>query len=346
MTLAVDRPVTAIEKIAGFVASIVLATFSYRWIEKPGKNKAGTTWSSKRPMLLWLGYAAATVAGLAVVANPNEYAYRLPSYLSNADFALLDSNPRSDECFLEAGEARQNGFVPKFCKIGTQGAVQPRAILWGDSASNALQPAVDQALASLRLSGVVSSASGCAPVEGVPYADESLVHSFKHCGEGLGNNTLKFIRESKGLDLVLMHANWARYDYPDLKRDLLPEICELKKMGKNIVLIGQVPYPDYSTPRYWSRMEIQHRQRIDEITFPESASLPLNAVFNSLVKDVAATCGEVPVIDPYDFLCSQGQCYSVRNGKAMFRDGAHLTNAGADQLVAPLQTVIKRAAEL
>jgi peptidoglycan/LPS O-acetylase OafA/YrhL len=326
MTMVTDRPLSISIRIGGIVLSIVLAVFSHRWVEISFRDKSGY-WTNLKILVMWAGTAAVlTLVAIFVGTRPEEYNYRLPAYLNGPDNALLDSNPRREECFQEAEGAQKFGYTPKFCSIGVP-RNELQAIVWGASFADALQPAVDQALKAADLSGVVSAASGCPPIESVPYTDGAMRNIFKHCGLGLGRNTLSYIYHHKSLKLILMHANWSRYDAANFPSDMAKEICELKSNGKIVLLVGQVPQPPFDTPRYWAKMETSQRAFINELKFKEAPET--NLIFNALTTATDSQCGGVQIVHPADVLCEAGYCSAVREGKAIYMDAAHLTKSGA-----------------
>ena len=333
MTMGVNAPLGMPVRIGGIVLSIALASLSHRWVEAKIRNKTGF-WANKRILLLWATTSVFTLCLLLFVSiYPDEYQYRLPAYLKNADFALRDSNPRRNECFQERDDARDMGYQPYFCRIGTHTS-ELQAILWGDSFADAIQPAVDKAFLTAGYSGVVSAASGCPPLEAVAYADEPTQHLFKHCISGLGSSTLSFIREHKSIELVMMHANWARYGARNFPHDMANEICALKSSGKRVILIGQVPQPPFDPPRYWAQQQTTQRGSINKIEFNDTHEM--HSVFNEVLKATVNKCDGVQVILPKDALCQSSRCLAVYEGRAVFRDPAHLTNSGAMLLLDPI----------
>ena len=338
MTIGVDRPLTLSERTAGILLSVFLSVASLRFIENKVRLKTGY-WTKSKLVWLWVAILIIACTQLAfVLARPNEYKYRLPDYLSKAEFGIQDSNPRASECFLEGEDFRARGGQPTFCHIGSPNHA-PQVILWGDSFTDALQPAVDKALLGSDLSGIVSAASGCPPMEGAPYTDVSLIQRFSHCSQGLGTNTLTYIRDHKSLNLVIMHANWERYKGPGFAKDLATEICALKAIDKTVVLIGQIPQPPYDTPHYWANAELKQHAPISEITFNGSASSS-ESVFKEIVNNLDMNCGSVPVLQPKDVMCRFDQCYSVKDGESLYKDTAHISNAGAALMEGPISNFL------
>ena len=327
----VDRSLDFTEKSIGVVISIFLAYLTYKFIEQTTRSRNGF-WSNRRVILVWLLSVLISVLSLVVIAKTENSNFRLPEYMRRVELGMEDKNPALKACMSGHEEAIARGFVPKFCKLGSKESGDISLMLWGDSHADAIQPAIDFALTTKNLTGVASTASGCAPFDGIGYSSDELKESFSHCGLGHGKKTFELIVKSNSIKYVMMHANWSRYDFKILKAELVPQVCAIKKTGKKIILIGQVPIPEFDVPRVWASRQLKIGHPIDEITFDESLSNAANGSFKSLVSDIESSCGEVQVISPSEGLCELGKCYAVKNGKTNYIDTGHLSANGSSNV--------------
>lgn len=339
MAVAVDKPLSTLEKLTGLLISLGASYVSYKWIEQPIRKKSGH-WNSKKVIGFWGVSILISIAALAVAQKSSETSYRLPVYLANAEKARVDKNPRQDECFLDAGKAAARNNDPLLCRIGVNPSNSTDAILWGDSFADAIQPMVEKLLTANNLSGVVSTLPGCLPINKVAYVDDAMKRQFSHCDKGLNQKTFEFIAKTPTLKYIIMTANWKRYDTDVLNRDVVQQICKLKTLNRTPILIGPVPSPNYDVPRQWGRMELKQREIIDTMVFPHASSKDVENIFHTLIERIESSCGAVRYVMPSQTYCEKGNCYAVKNGNALFVDNVHLSRTGALMMQDQLEAVL------
>jgi len=339
MAVAVDKPVSTIEKLIGLLISLGASYVSYKWIEQPIRLRS-EYWNSKKVIGLWIASILISIATLAVALKSSETSYRLPAYLANAEKALVDKNPRQDECFLDGDQAAARNNTPHLCQIGVNHPNFADAILWGDSFADAIQPMVEKILTESNLSGVVSTLSGCLPMNKVAYVDDAMKRQFSHCGKGINEKTFEFIAQTPTLKYIIMTANWSRYDPDVLNLDFVQHVCALKALNRIPILIGHVPSPNYDVPRQWGRMELKQREIIDTMVFPLASSRGVESMFATLIERIESSCGAVRYVMPSQTYCETGNCYAVKNGNALFVDNVHLSRTGALKMQDQLEAVL------
>ena len=328
MAVAVDRPVSFVEKLVGLLISLALALASYKFVEQPFRVKAGY-WKSNKVVAVWIFSIVISVAALAITQKSTETSYRLPAYLMNAEKALVDKNPRQSECFLDRHQVAAQNNIPKLCAIGAEKSNHIDAILWGDSFADAIQPMVNEVLLSNHLSGVVSTLAGCLPLDKNSYKNESNRNEFNYCDKGLNKKTFEVVVDTPSLKYIFFTANWNRYDEDVLNNDFALQVCTLKKLNRTPILIGPVPSPNYDVPRQWGRMELKSRTVIDNMTFARSSAAEAEKKFTQLLANITSSCGEIPVIMPSATYCEKDDCFSVKNGQSLYVDSTHLSSKGA-----------------
>lgn len=342
MVIAVDRPLSGIEKILGILVSLSASCISYKWIEQPIR-KQSERWSGKKIIGLWSLSILLSVSALAVAHKSSDTSYRLPTYLANAEKALIDRNPRQDECFLDAVKAANRNNVPLLCKIGANSSTSVDAILWGDSFADAIQPMVEMVLNANNLSGVVSTLPGCLPINKIAYFDDALRRQFSHCDKGLNQKTFEFISQTPSLQYIIMTANWRRYDKNVLNHEFVQHVCKLKKLHRIPILVGPVPSPNYDVPRQWGRLELKQRQIVDSMSFPYASTKLEESMFYTLLEKIESSCGTVRYVMPSKVYCKDGDCFAVKNGIALYMDSAHLSRTGALLMRDQLETILMRS---
>jgi len=341
MAVAIDRPLSEVEKIVCLLISFSVSFISYKWIEQPTRRKSAY-WSNKKVMGFWISSILISIAALAIAQKSNETSYRLPAYLANAEKALVDINPRRAECFFDRHQVMEHRHTPTLCRIGTR-KNEADAILWGDSFADAIQPMIEDVLISNQLSGVVSTLAGCLPLNMNAYKEAAYKEEFGYCDKGMNQKTLTYISNSPSVKYVFISANWIRYDSDVLNHEFAAELCSLKKMGRHPMLIGPVPAPNYDVPRRWGRLELKDRDVIDTISFSRTPTFEAEAKFSSLIEHVKDLCGNVHFVMPSATYCESNDCFSVKDGKALFVDKAHLSNQGANLMRRDVDALLQKA---
>ena len=114
------------QKLAVIAGSIILATISWRYIERPFRNP---NWASRRQILLGGGISMATVATLGVIGvQAGGFPFRSPSLQVAA--VGSESEWKQHVCFLEAQDDLRSWSVDACTRAGLRG---PKVFLWGDS---------------------------------------------------------------------------------------------------------------------------------------------------------------------------------------------------------------------
>jgi peptidoglycan/LPS O-acetylase OafA/YrhL len=321
-------------QFCGITLSVLLAYFSYRWIETPTrKNKE--IWTNKR--IVWIYFLAIViaVAMVAIARRTHGMPFRLPSYLSRAEYAMHDSNPRGDECFIERADKRAKG-ISRYCPIGLANKTAPSLILWGDSFADSIQGPTDEITTKLGEKGEVATISGCPPIDVFPFDDPILKIRFPACATDFNKRVYDHIKHSQNIKTVVMAAKWILYDTDILERKL-PEIaCELKSENKDVVVFGTFPVADYDVPHTWAEQQHVLGRPIEEMTVAASRQEEAVQQFKVVNDAIVKKCGGVKIIYPMKTLCNEKDCFLVKNGISNYHDQWHLSTKGAQLLAKPL----------
>ena len=210
------------------LASLIMAWFSWRFVEGPFRNKNQTT----RKFIFTLsiiGMIAFSLIGISMhfsngfLSRLSEEEKRIYSY-STFDRGYYY---REGICFLKP-EQSDDSFDEQ-CLNG-------KSLIWGDSHAAAL---------SFGLRGTNSfsqlTASGCPPIIGQYFADRPF------CSE-INNRVIEYVKKGSFTEIYL-HSNWLRYDYSQISM-LSETIEEILLIDPNIYIkvIGGVPQWQPSLP--------------------------------------------------------------------------------------------------
>lgn len=313
------------------VVAILLAAASYRWIETPfrrNRSIAGTP--ARNRLFAGAGIVMVAVAGIALLVKADQgWQARF-----SADVVALDQARHPVIPFREC-----DGHPPDFagieCRIGVKGAPL-RVLLWGDSHALAWAPAMNEILKRQGVAGILAVNSACPPLLGVNNPVDTVCHS--------DNERLMRAIGSRHFDTIILHASWTSYSDPEGQYTLTDEqgrtgnanvftpafdrtIRALRSLAGRIVLVGptsgapsDIPFRLASAAR---RMQAYPPGR-------SATDVQLHARWFWQVAQRYRNDPQVVLVDPSRWFCSVQSCrYLSDDGKLLYRDGGHLSLAGA-----------------
>ncbi len=323
-----------------FAATFILSWLSYRFVENPIRRKQ--IMASPRSI-----FAASAVSLLAFVMvgfaayRGDGFEHRIPAQVQHIADGARDTSPLCDLAptlaEIEAG---------KLCRLGRKSG-DAEVLLIGDSHASALIPAVHAAAESLQLGAEFVARGGCPPL---PDIDQSNSQFNVGCAEH--NRALIDLIGRGGYDKVVAVGLWTKYTQPnalsyigaedfastDSKQVFARQFDKLRELvlgsGADLIIVDEVPYPPLGT-FHPSRFAMAVWQGAD----PQSAGLSREALstrqgwlwqyFDSLPAQ------GVSRFSSHEELCGpNGFCAAISNGRAVYRDGHHLSAFGA-QLLGP-----------
>ena len=105
----------------------------------------------------------------------------------------------------------------------------------------------------------------------------------------------------------------------------------LVEQGKNIIVVGPVPYFSFSVPDHWIYQQIKTGLPIDFLTDPivnQETLFNVQLVAQQKLSE-SLTSRHVSWIDPLSRFCNRTNCLLVNNRLIYFKDVTHLSEAGA-----------------
>ncbi len=317
------------------VASFFLAAITHRLVETPFRDRGRTP-----GVLCWSVPTYATLAAVAAVAVFNAgVPTRVPATVQLADQADSGRNPLSRSCGY-----RRIEFAPQECRIGPEG--EPAWAVWGDSHAVVLSPAIIEAGFG---PGQLIAHSSCPPLLGVRRAspDGEDCMRFNH-------SVLDYLESSPGLSTVILVARWAMYangtgmNESDNQQVVLVAdglegdnrelfsiglrrmVDRLTGLGKDIVIVSQVPEIPFNVPRAIGRARIEGDP--DPRGPHLSSYFARNGDVLAVISDIEDRLPGVRVIHPFLELCATGRCMIQSDGKSIYYDHHHLTVGAARSL--------------
>ncbi|WFU04243.1 acyltransferase family protein (plasmid) [Rhizobium sp. CB3171] len=332
------------------VVSLALASFSWRFIEQPFRGRGSRL--GRRPL-----FAAAAVVMVAVVGfgsyviRDNGAPSRLPADVQKVYAATYDiSRYGAPPCFADSdttGPSLSDIRAGKLCPLGADGSASPSFLVWGDSHSGAMSPAIDEAAKQAGVSGLFAGHASCPPL---PDAQLPARGDVKRCGEF--NAAVRDLVRSKHIPLVFLIAYWPKYVHdaelphegvyfdpsvpPPLEDKSAPVtasldrlVAELTQQGTKVVLVMDVPEMGRYMPEAVAKAVMTKTST--EVAPPWSYVAKRQALSRAILAGLAAKYGAA-IVDPLPAICHDGHCDATQDGMPLYKDADHITATTSKRL--------------
>ncbi len=319
-----ETPINNAQKIALLALVALLSYISWRWVEKPFRDRSLVSSAFLMKTVL-VSLVGCILFGWFIIKT-HGYAKRFPDYIARASIQGWEHTPRK-ECFRTGENTKKDSN--QFCAFGTSSKPDDATmILWGDSHANQYLTPVTKAAQSTGLTGLIANMSGCRA-----FVESDTVHyeDYPHCKE-FNFEVYGFLKAHPAISTVILGRIWSTDDQAIDRAVFL--IKDLISQGKKVVLITPLPIPSMHVENVWSLRQIKAGHGIETITLENSAAvkqseilLKLNARLVSELKS-----GKLFLIDPTQRLCDKSFCYAVKDGVAIFKDISHLTELAAQKM--------------
>jgi peptidoglycan/LPS O-acetylase OafA/YrhL len=292
-------------QIAGvLVASVVLATLMWRYVEQPFRRPAAAL-TRRRVFAGGLGaIAVACLLGFVGIAGQG-FPARFPGFAEQevvADHELW----KSGTCFLP-GDVEELAWSARDC---TRIATGPRKVmLWGDSYAAHYVPGIIANADALHATVLQYTASGCPPA--------LSLHARPRC-EKFNAHALAIIR-AEHVQTVILSARWTDHLHSSLDQ-IGSTLAALDAMGVSVVLVGQSPEfaADAQVIAFLKGSRDPGAINRWTVAFP--------LAINDTLRRIA---GEHVFIDPMPPLCDGSTCTYQDRGTFLFLDYGHYSAAGS-----------------
>ena len=323
----------------------LLGWLSWRYIEQPFRGRSGLL--SRRALFVQTSIAVALFAAAgAVIWIGKGLPQRYPSDIRQILAAGQPPDRSARHCFSRSPAAVTTGNL---CRIGDPAAA-PTFILWGDSHSQAVLPAVAAAARQQHRAGLFAGHGYCAPLAGVTRDDVRRCLPF--------NTAALKLALKPGISEVVLVARWAfdagapplgaddraaivLFDRQSKTHDaagtpaafargLERTVRMLTRAHRKVVIVASVPENRVVIPEELAKMRILNAQWPVETR--RSDFLARQAFVFSLFEKLAKRYG-VTVIYPHETLCGASSCAVAFDGRPLYRDEHHLSAFGAMRLM-------------
>ena len=344
------RDLGVVDKVGISVVSLVLSVLSWHYVERPLRTGR---WKVLAPRKLFAG-AAVAIAAFVAVGGVGHRAHGFPARLDPKvlEMAAVQQAPWRTDCSRATPAQIVSG---KLCKVGADAA--PDVLIWGDSHVLALLPAVEQTVKTAGRSALVASQPGCPPLLGTSRHD---VEKKLVCPR-FNDAVARLTAENSHLSTVVLIARWGWYSqtapfdaedqHPSISVDgpvgnprefgagLKRTFDHLTKLGKEVVVITQVPELRYVPPSVLARSRLFGREPPPKVTLTE------HRAYQSVALATLSTLSKeypVKVVDVADTFRRDGVFIVEQGGVLLYRDASHLSAQGAGLVVSRLQGLFER----
>ena len=343
------RPLTRAECVLLVVVSMVAALLSWRFVEQP--LRVGLVSFPRRAVL---GAGLMVMAVGIIVGAVLALGQGVPQRFSPSELRVLKAGedvPVLANC-LPLRPTVNGAATVQVCPIGVDGSKSPEFALWGDSHAEALSPAVAAAAQRFGGQGLAYIRGGCPPLLTVRQAREG----FDDCN--LDSEAFMADMAAKpNIRQVILVARWALYamgrrfrseaghtvylrDDDSSERSIAANqaiftqglnqtVERLTAMGKQVVLVSQIPEAEFKVPAALARA--MHLNRNLEVA-PRVEDYSERQAFVSALFLQQLNRPGVMIVHPEQALCAQDRCAVSVAGSPIYRDSNHLTATAARSL--------------
>ena len=316
------RPPTAIETVVLFAAMIALAFLSWRFVERPFRNRHKV---SQRAIFLFSGAGLLLFAGVGAALF---LAKGLPQRFPGLKAAMVNNetgDTAGPKCFLKDGTTTWGGTD---CFL-TQAPGKPVVLLWGDSHANHYAQPIRDAQPPLQANILYFASAGCLPV---------LHNSGKPRPYCAGNNAevLNIIKRFH-VSTVVLSGYWQYVmDKTGMPvTDIEATVRQIRAMGLDVRIIGDNPDYNFANPQF---LAYRLRQRAAPDA-PFYLSPRNNGDINAQLRRIA---GPGRFFDPMHMLCRADGCLTYEAGEILMTDNAHFSPYGAAKVLKEMRPLLER----
>lgn len=323
-------PLPPSQRFLLLLISLVLAVFSWKFVETPFRRRALLERRSHIFAFFGLTTAVMCLAGLVIFrldGAPSRIPAAALQYLQENPVVEGDNNSISSRV-LTLMDA-QNG---NFNFFGTTNLGQPIDLLvWGDSHAQVEIPMLDALCKEHSVRAVAATHSQTAPLVGY---ESRGVWSLNRDSLAFNDAVVEFV-QSKHISNVIIIARWDYYITEDkgtdrLHRGIMATIEALQNSGAKIWIMRQVPKYSWNVPKALASA-VLHGHDPEQLGRPVAEQRIEMQIQNPIFEGISSS--NVTILDPTDFFVdASGRCRVAKDGKSLYFDTDHVNLAGAFML--------------
>ena len=351
------HPLSLAQALILVVASIAVATASWRYVERPFRYSQGKAILSQKATLVGgLGaLALSACVGFAIYLGDG-LPWRLGPEALRFYIASDDHNALRFPCLANSGRSPLRAAR---CTVpAPRGDNGYDVLVWGDSHGDALFPAIAAAGQNLGLATRQVTKRGCPPILGAKRVEEG-----RHA-KGFGRSpcekynaaVMRELRNGPRPSLVILVARWSMYtettvDFAGSRRIFLIDNEHRKldietsrevlsralgqttdaitALGIPVLLIGQPPEFFQSPNVCFVERTLSRRDASFCFREPRQVAVERLRASEEILREVASSRPATTYISLNSILCDELTCWAKENDQPLYGDNNHLSIAGA-----------------
>ncbi|MEQ8693118.1 MAG: acyltransferase family protein [Pseudomonadales bacterium] len=333
--------------IAAIALATVLATLSWRYIERPFRGAKGAL--TNRRFVALCGVSCASIVAMGLFLDQtNGFAGRIPDKIADKlDVANLAS--QTDRSCVGIDPERLS--AESLCRLGVAG--EPTFILWGDSHAASIAPVVNRIAIDRGISGYNGVAYGCAPLLGVdkvPFDPKRPCKTF--------NAAILDVIKAANISDVILFARWAthaegsgfgheggrqtllsagnvtatntRENRLVFKQAFSDTLRTLNELGIEPVILLSTPVPGFHVPQAFF-VRSQLGMPFEPLAINQVAHSQRQAAVHAAI-DALRGKYRFKAIATESLFCTDGTCATIIDDVPLYSDHNHLSISGTGKV--------------
>lgn len=291
--------------VAMIVGSVALATFSWKYVEQPFRQKRPFT--APAPIFAFSSVAIVLLCALGLAGKLGQgFPQRFPDFSQQR---IIVGDWRNGVCFNEGPSPIENWNLADCTR--THGFAD-NVLLWGDSFAAHYVSGLDANVDKIQANIIQYTYAGCPP-------DLSYFSYARPNCTRFNQRALKIIHDA-GIQTVLISGRWTDYEVRGFD-GLQQTIDTLDKLGVRVFVIGQSPefVADVQKIAFFAK-----RDHVGNTSWPMAMDPGINQRVLPFTKGAT-------FIDPLRYLCDPAGCSyaDAKTGQFLYFDYGHFSSAGA-----------------
>lgn len=290
------------------VLSLILAYFSWRFIEKPFRKGQASILPTRRAVFALSGAVGAAIAVAGLVGHfGNGFDERL-NLAQRKIYSTVIPSPMREKCHFDPRDSLAK-FIP--CEYFGESA---DTAIYGNSHAVELAYGIAEMLKKKSRSIAHFSISGCAP--------GFRTEVDQYCDDFYQKNLRSIIQENEIKYVILAYR--AENSGQVGAKSIVELANYLSSRDKKVLLVLQAPTLPRNISFYLKQSFLSHKANI--ISRDRSEWRNIN---RALYDALSGLNPKIKVIDSSDYFCDTQKCYAIKDNNALYFDDNHMSIPGA-----------------
>ena len=337
------------------LTSLVLAYFSWRYIEKPFRSNFAF---SRRQIFSFALLGMGLFIFLGFMGSfKNGFEKRFDYSL--IDLVGMESKKPNMQKLLGCQKKEVTNIDSIFCIINGR-TEDPKIAVFGDSHADVIAMSLNHSGESF----VLSSLGGCAPLI---YVDVVRGNYGRDVCRSLTIKQLDFVKANPNIQEVILVGRWSLYTSGDYRSDMkgyfldssgsnsssqitsreifseeLRKTVEVyQKIGLKVSLVMQVPQQIYNPVEAITKTYLTgNKENKTLLQTPLAEHLELQNFNRSIIGEIKISNPMLRIINLDDYFCDDSVCRMVNDNLVLYRDDDHLSLVGAHYISSYLRSIL------